>query len=435
MKVFISYSRRDLAFAQELKLALEDKGYDALVDHEEIDPNDKWKDRLGQLIFSCDTVVFVLSEHSAGSPICQWEVDEASRLDKRMLIVTPGPVPPGMKPPERLSDGQWIPCWRNPDVPGSSFVRGVIDLDRALKTDLAWLRLQTWYHEQAEMWRQRMNMRTDYGGHSGLSSMLLRGNVLAEAIAWMRGAPERAHVPDLVIAFIEASERAEAALKAEAETQLAEREAAVKAAETANRRAGFWAWAALAISLVLSAGALTGGYFAAQNYAASSAARSALFARESATPFAEGFYANAMLIALEGDPAARRGVVEGWFDRDGYGPARDALARAAAHNRLLATFAGHEDAVWSVAFHPDGERVLTGSRDGTAKLWGIPAIVDASAEEQVRTACETLREIGVMDFLEMEWQRFPILNRTAPHPCRHVWGFDPRKGETAVSAK
>ena len=54
MKVFISYSRRDLAFASELKLALEDRGYVALVDHEEIDPNDKWKVQLGRLIFSCD---------------------------------------------------------------------------------------------------------------------------------------------------------------------------------------------------------------------------------------------------------------------------------------------------------------------------------------------------------------------------------------------
>jgi WD40 repeat protein len=37
----------------------------------------------------------------------------------------------------------------------------------------------------------------------------------------------------------------------------------------------------------------------------------------------------------------------------------------------LATFKGHEDRVNSVAFSPDGQTILTGSWDGTAKLWSI----------------------------------------------------------------
>ncbi len=32
---------------------------------------------------------------------------------------------------------------------------------------------------------------------------------------------------------------------------------------------------------------------------------------------------------------------------------------------------GHDDAVTTVAMHPDGRRVLTGSRDGTARLWSL----------------------------------------------------------------
>src|SRR5205823_11783159 len=30
---------------------------------------------------------------------------------------------------------------------------------------------------------------------------------------------------------------------------------------------------------------------------------------------------------------------------------------------------GHKDEVWSVAFSPDGSSLLSGSKDGTAKLW------------------------------------------------------------------
>ena len=41
----------------------------------------------------------------------------------------------------------------------------------------------------------------------------------------------------------------------------------------------------------------------------------------------------------------------------------------AGTGKLLRTFTGHTSGVWSVAFSPDGGRVLTGSGDHTAKLW------------------------------------------------------------------
>jgi WD40 repeat protein len=42
---------------------------------------------------------------------------------------------------------------------------------------------------------------------------------------------------------------------------------------------------------------------------------------------------------------------------------------AAGGGTLLRSFAGHSNAVTSVAFSPDGTKVLTGSTDMTAKLW------------------------------------------------------------------
>ena len=51
----------------------------------------------------------------------------------------------------------------------------------------------------------------------------------------------------------------------------------------------------------------------------------------------------------------------------------------AATGQLLRTFEGHTGWVTSVAFSPDGTRVLSGSADNTLKLW------DAATGQLLRT--------------------------------------------------
>ena len=40
--------------------------------------------------------------------------------------------------------------------------------------------------------------------------------------------------------------------------------------------------------------------------------------------------------------------------------------------------------------------------------------------------CEALKQIGVMEFSEADYVRFPIIDRSTPHPCAKVWGYDQR---------
>src|ERR1700704_3774340 len=59
---------------------------------------------------------------------------------------------------------------------------------------------------------------------------------------------------------------------------------------------------------------------------------------------------------------------------------KDKTARLwdAATGKELRAFTGHEGSVSSVAFSPEGARVLTGSEDKTARLW------DAATGKEIR---------------------------------------------------
>src|SRR5215813_13852074 len=87
LRVFISYSRDDLRFADQLNAALDICGFECVIDRQGISGGEDWKRRLGNLISEADTVVFVLSPTSARSEICAWEVEEveeAARHGKRI---------------------------------------------------------------------------------------------------------------------------------------------------------------------------------------------------------------------------------------------------------------------------------------------------------------------------------------------------------------
>ena len=81
ISVFLSYSRDDLAFAEQLAYSLKACGVSVAVDHAEIQGGERWQERLRKLILAADHVVFVLSPSSAGSGVCRWEVDEALKLE------------------------------------------------------------------------------------------------------------------------------------------------------------------------------------------------------------------------------------------------------------------------------------------------------------------------------------------------------------------
>jgi TPR repeat protein len=233
LRVFISYSRDDLRFADQLNAALITCGFDCVIDRHGISGGEDWKRRLGTLIREADTVVFVLSPTSARSEICAWEVEEAARLGKRILPVNCQSLE-GTSPPPQLRDRNYIFFYEDQKVSDSGFGTGLASLVATLNTDFDWLREHTRYLQRATEW--------DRGGRP--ANRLLSGNDIAEAKAWAARRPKNAPEPTaLHHDFIRASEdEAEARSNAqrkqleEMAVAQAERATALKKAEDALRK-------------------------------------------------------------------------------------------------------------------------------------------------------------------------------------------------------
>jgi TPR repeat protein len=233
LRVFISYSRDDLDFADQLTAALDFSGFECFIDREGISGGEEWKRSLGGLISEADTVVFVLTPNSARSPICDWEVEEATRLSKRILPIVCRPLE-GVSPPPRLRELNYIFFYKEPKVPGSGFGTGLAKLVTALNTDFDWLREHTRYLQRAIEW--------DTGGQP--ANRLLSGNDIPEANTWAARRPRGAPEPTaLQFDFIRASEKEAEARLSEQRKQLeamsaaqTEREMALRKAEEAQRK-------------------------------------------------------------------------------------------------------------------------------------------------------------------------------------------------------
>ncbi len=209
--VFVSYSRAQVHFADELELYLSNQNHKVLLDRHGISKGEDFQARLGEMILDCDTVVFILSDESAQSEVCAWEIEEATRLSKRILVVTLSDLSAGIHAPVALAGIDWIHCWNNPAVPGSSQTKGLIELDTALRTDVQWLRLCTEYQRQAANWARR--------GKKKESPILLRDDLLAEALEFAKNIPANEDLPDEVAEFFAKSSEYQATLNSTAVTK------------------------------------------------------------------------------------------------------------------------------------------------------------------------------------------------------------------------
>jgi len=128
MNVFVSHARADGAFADQLCAFLDDEGFRVVLDRQA--GSEGWQRRHAKMISDADCVVFVLTLTSADSATCSWDVGEALRTGKRVVLVLPAPLA-GVS--IELASLNSIYFYSDPSVPNSGFFDGQRRLRAALR--------------------------------------------------------------------------------------------------------------------------------------------------------------------------------------------------------------------------------------------------------------------------------------------------------------
>lgn len=247
-----------------------------------------------------------------------------------------------------------------------------------------WDRLRQWLEADRafRIWQERLRAALHQWESSNKDEgALLRGGLLAEAEQAQRERPE-----DLGRAehnFIRASlqlrdrEQAREVARNEHELELA------RQATTAQRNAASrLRYLVLALALSLLVAVLLSSWAINQSRAAEASANeaqtNAMLARENAAKAqAELGNSDALRLAAEANTLLQTqgsseviGLLSILSMKTHYSPQGDAaLEGAATIDYPRQIFIGHTDAIWGIAFSPDGKYLLTAGGDNTARLW------------------------------------------------------------------
>ncbi len=197
--IFISYSRRDIAFARLLYNALKENGFEPWIDWERIPLGEDWWLTIESAIEKNNVFLFIISPDSIGSDYCHREILHALENGKRVVPVIIGDLsadevrqfvpelprfnwgmfkhgqvfqlqPLSNVSPEAMEEERLEALPRQPQ-----FQDAVRKLDDAIRTDWIWLEDHKTLQVDALRWEK--NKREP--------SFLLRGSELDKGEAWL----------------------------------------------------------------------------------------------------------------------------------------------------------------------------------------------------------------------------------------------------------
>ena len=102
--VFMSYSRREVPFVNNLVDDLEDNGYDVWLDYRSLIPGTPWKEQIDQGITDSEVIVLVVSKAAMASEYVELEWKNVLELGKRVILV----IFEAVDLPEELECFEWV---------------------------------------------------------------------------------------------------------------------------------------------------------------------------------------------------------------------------------------------------------------------------------------------------------------------------------------
>lgn len=193
LRIFVSYSRSNMAACDKLAKALEAADFKVIVDRRDLPYGEEWQAELSDFIRNADTVLWLISSNSIKSRWCKWELNQVLKLNKRLVTVCLEPVAPNDLP-EGLEKIHLLPGQGSFD-----FSVHLDELVIALNRDGDWLKQYSRLADRAHEWNSRQQ---DSGG-------LLRGSALQAAENWLDRRRDTAPNPHQdVLDLILASKRA-----------------------------------------------------------------------------------------------------------------------------------------------------------------------------------------------------------------------------------
>jgi WD40 repeat protein len=362
LDVFISYSRADSDLARKLNEELQLQGKTTWFDQESIASAADFDQEIRLGIQVCDNFLFILSPRSVTSPYCATEVEYAAGLNKRFVTVLYQPIDSAELHPE-LAKVQWIDFNQN----DRDFNANFNQLVRTIDTDREHLRNHTKWSQRSLEWEQKKKTK----------DLLLRGSELAVAEVWLKETQAQKKQPaatDLQKAYIAKSgghKRQNRLLLTGAVvsvmgvvTALWLRAEAIATIATLGEKAA-------RAQLLLSIDPVEALILAIQ---ATGKSKSSL---HTVLPQVQSSLRDAI------EDARERNLLQGhegrvvWsvaLSRDGktiVSGSQDGTVRLwdTSGKAIGQPFKGHKDGVYSVAFSPDGKMIVSGGNDGTVHLW------------------------------------------------------------------
>ncbi|QZZ23279.1 TIR domain-containing protein [Leptothermofonsia sichuanensis E412] len=190
-QVFLAHAEQDSTTADQVRRSLMRDGLTVWTSQTDIQTGTAFQEAIQRGIEEADNVVYLLSPAALQSQYCQFEIDYALALNKRIIPVLVKDIDP-IQVPERLRELQYIDLTDN--LAESDYLHDESQLLRILRQDAPYYEAHKMWLTRALRWQRQQQNPT----------ILLRGYNLRHAETWLKVSRQRPQHPPtaLIEAFI-----------------------------------------------------------------------------------------------------------------------------------------------------------------------------------------------------------------------------------------